>query len=148
MKNAVWTYRFCEYEPATKQQRRDLGAARADSAALSRELAVACSRLARLRRGFGVCALLEQVLFELVAGLDSELAKRLAEVVVDGARADEQLRGDLLVSQTVCREIRDLCFLGGQVVAGLDGPFARMLAGRLELDPGALGERSHAEVDE
>jgi hypothetical protein len=45
-------------------------------------------------------------------------------------------------------EAGDLCFLGGQVVAGLDGPFARVLAGRLELDSGALGERFHAELRE
>ena len=52
---------------------------------------------------FGPCVCLEQVLFELVAGLHSELAKRLAEVVVDGAGADEQLRGDLWVGGAVGR---------------------------------------------
>ena len=95
-----------------------------------------------------MCAWLEQVLFELVAGLHSELAERLAQVVVDGAGADEQLRGDFLVGGAVGREAGDLCFLGGQVVARLDGPFAGVLAGRLELDPGALGERFHAELRE
>src|SRR5690242_13604477 len=48
------------------------------------------------------------MLVELVAGLDSELAKRLAEVVVDGAGADEQLAGDFLIRGTVCRQARDL----------------------------------------
>ena len=57
-------------------------------------------------------------------------------------------RGDLMVRGTVCREAGDLCFLRGQVVARLDGPFARVLAGRLELDPGAFGERFHAELRE
>jgi hypothetical protein len=69
-------------------------------------------------------------------------------VVVDGAGADEQLRGDFSVGGTVGRETGDLCFLGGQVVARLDGSFAGMLAGRLELDPGAFGERFHAEFRE
>jgi hypothetical protein len=37
---------------------------------------------------------------------------------------------------------------GGQVVAGFDGPFARVLAGGLKLDAGAFGERFHAEFGE
>jgi len=41
-----------------------------------------------------------------------------------------------------------LCFLRGQVIAGVDRPFAGVLAGRLELDPGALCERFHAELGE
>src|ERR1700729_2206596 len=51
---------------------------------------------------------LEQVLFELVAGLHTELAKRLAKVVVDGAGADEQLGGDLLIRGSLRPEGRDL----------------------------------------
>ena len=92
-----------------------------------------------------MCAWLEHVLCELVAGLHSELAECLAEVVVDGVGADEQPRGDFSVGGTIGGEAGDLCFLGGQVIARLDGPFARVLAGRLELDPGALGEPLHAE---
>ena len=69
-------------------------------------------------------------------------------MVVDGAGADEQLRGDLLVGGAVGGEARDLCFLGGEVIAGLDGPLAGVLAGRLEFDPGAFGERFHAELRE
>jgi hypothetical protein len=99
-------------------------------------------------RRFSLCVWLAQVLFELVAGLDAELAERLPQVVVNGAAADEELGGDFRVRGTVGGEAGDLCFLGGQVVERLDGPFARMLAGRLELDPGTLGERFHAEVRE
>src|SRR3954468_23084627 len=88
------------------------------------------------------------MLLELVTGLHSELAERLAEVVVDSAGTDEQLRGDFLVRSSVSREVGDLCFLRCQVVECLDGPFARVLAGGLELDPGALGERFHAELGE
>jgi hypothetical protein len=95
-----------------------------------------------------VYARLQQMLFELAAGLDSELAKRLAEVIVDGARADEQLRGDLLIGGTVGREARDLRFLMGQVVTRLDRPFTHVPAGRLELEPGALGESVDSHVGE
>src|SRR5690242_489907 len=86
------------------------------------------------------------MLVELVAGLDSELAERFAEVVVDGAGADEQLGSDLLVRGTVGREAGDLCFLRRQVIARLDRPFAGVLAGRLELDSRTLGERFHPEL--
>ena len=95
-----------------------------------------------------MCAWLERVLFELAARFDSELAERLAEVVVDGAGTDEQLRGDFLVCGPLCCEPGDVCFLGGEVIAGIDGPFTRVLAGRLELDPGAFGERFHPKLRE
>ena len=100
------------------------------------------------QRWFGVCAELEQLLFELVAGFHSELAERLAEGVVDGAGADEQLGGYFLVGGPVCRAAGDLCFLGRQLVPRLDGSFAGALTGRLELDSGAFGERFHAELHE
>jgi hypothetical protein len=88
------------------------------------------------------------MLFELVAGLHSELAERFAQVVVHGAGADEELRSDFLVRGTVGREAGDLGFLGGQLVERLDGPFPRVLAGGLKLDPGAFGECFHAELRE
>ena len=69
-------------------------------------------------------------------------------MVVDDARADEQLSSDLSVRGPLCREAGDLRFLRGQVVARLDGAFAGALAGRLELDPRALSERLHAELRE
>src|ERR1700756_2219361 len=65
---------------------------------------------------FGPYVWLEQVSCELVAGLHTELAKRLAEVVVDSAGADEQLGRDFLVRGTVGSEAGDLCFLGRKVV--------------------------------
>jgi hypothetical protein len=40
------------------------------------------------------------MLFELVTGPDSELAERLAQVIVDRARADEQPCGDLSSSRS------------------------------------------------
>ena len=78
------------------------------------------------------------MLFELVAGLHVELAECLAEVVVDGVGADEQLRGDLSVGGTVGGEAGDLCFLRGEGIAGLDGPLARVLADGPEFDTGEL----------
>src|SRR5262249_3014393 len=42
-----------------------------------------------------------QRLLELPAGADFELGEDLAQVVLDGARADEQLGGDLRVGQAV-----------------------------------------------
>src|ERR1700748_138308 len=99
-------------------------------------------------RGVRVCGWLGQVLFELVAGLHSELAERLAQVIVDGVGANEQPRGGFLVRGAGGREPGDLGFLEAQVVARLDGPFARVLARRLELAASALGERLHAELGE
>jgi hypothetical protein len=54
--------------------------------------------------------------WERAHGPHSELAERLAEVVVDGAGADEQPRGDFSVGGTISGEAGDLCFLGGQEV--------------------------------
>ena len=88
------------------------------------------------------------MLFELVAGFDSELAERLAQVVLDRVAADEQLSGDVLVRGALDGEAGDLCFLWGQVVACFDAPFAGVLTGRLELYPRALGERIHPELGE
>ena len=52
-----------------------------------------------------------------------------------------------LVAPSAAR--REICASwGGQVVARFDGPFAGVLAGRLEFDPGAFGERFHAELRE
>jgi hypothetical protein len=43
---------------------------------------------------------------------------------------------------------RDLCLLRGELVERAHGPLPGPLAGRLQLDPGALGERLHPEVGE
>src|SRR5258708_33673605 len=41
-----------------------------------------------------------------------ELSEHLAEVIIDGARADEQLRGDFAVRRSGCGEVRHPRFLG------------------------------------
>src|SRR5882724_996638 len=91
---------------------------------------------------------LRQAAGELGARPHAELAERLAQVVLDRARADEELRGDLPVGASLRCKTRDLRLLRGQLVERLDGSPAGALAGRLELDPRALGERLHPEVGE
>jgi hypothetical protein len=62
-------------------------------------------------------------------------------VPLDRARADEQEGADLRVRVAVGRQLRDLGFLRGEFVAGLDTALADGLTGRRQLAPGALGER-------
>src|SRR2546423_2268902 len=90
----------------------------------------ATCRSGLLSRGFGPCTWLEQAACELGAGLHPELAEGFAQMVVDGARADEQLSGDLPVRGPLCHEAGDLRFLRGQVVAPVDGAVAGVLPGR------------------
>ena len=54
---------------------------------------------------------------QLPAGADAELGEDLAQVVLDGARADEQLRADLRVRLAVGGEPGDLRLLGREDVA-------------------------------
>jgi hypothetical protein len=48
-----------------------------------------------------------------------QLGEHLVQVVLDGARADEQTGADLSVGEAVAGELRDLRLLGGELVAGL-----------------------------
>ena len=54
---------------------------------------------------------------QLFAGADAELGEDLVQVVLDGARADEQLRADLRVRLPVGGELGDLRLLGREDVA-------------------------------
>jgi hypothetical protein len=65
----------------------------------------------------------------------------LVQVILDGARADEQLGADLGVGEAVAGGPGDLGLLGGELAAGLDGAFAGALAGGRQLSARALGER-------
>src|SRR6202521_5024366 len=85
---------------------------------------------------------------ELRARLHSELAEHLEQVVLDCARTDEQLSGDLSVRVSLRHKARDLCLLRRQLTKAIDGAFSSMLAGRFQLDACAPGERLHAEVGE
>jgi hypothetical protein len=77
-----------------------------------------------------------------------ELAEHFAEVIIDGARADEQLRGDLRVGRAAGRQRRDLGFLRREVVAGLGATLAGGLAGGNQLEPGSFSEAGRAYVFE
>src|SRR4051812_14258546 len=85
---------------------------------------------------------------QLLAGADVELGEHLAKVVLDGARADEQLGADLRVRLPVARHAGDLGLLGCEDVAGLHGATGRGLAGRQQLAAGAFGEPLRADPAE
>jgi hypothetical protein len=70
----------------------------------------------------------------------SEQAEDLAEMPLDGARADEQPACDLGVGQAFAHQPDDLGFLGGELGAGFDVAFAGGLPGGSQLTGGALGE--------
>src|SRR5437763_3303429 len=77
---------------------------------------------------------------ELLAGADVELGEHLAQVVLDSARADEQLGADLRVRLSLRGEPRDLRLLGGEDVTRLIDPLASGFSGGRELATGALGK--------
>jgi hypothetical protein len=52
-----------------------------------------------------------QLAGELSPGADAELPEHFAEVVVDGAEADEQLAGDVVVGRAGGGQVRDGAFL-------------------------------------
>ena len=70
----------------------------------------------------------------------SSLVEDLAQVVLDGSRADEQSSADLRVRVPVAGELGDLRLLSGELGAGLGRAFADGLTGGPQLAPGALGE--------
>ena len=78
---------------------------------------------------------------ELRARSHSQLAERLAQVVLDRARADEQLRGDLSVGMSLRDEAGDLRFLRRKLAERLHGPFTGALACRQQLAFRAPRER-------
>src|SRR5207302_3637444 len=75
----------------------------------------------------------------------TELAERLAQVVLDGARADEQLSRDFAIRVSFRRQARDLRLMRRQLVERVDRPLPGMLAGRLQLDARPFRERLHPE---
>src|SRR5215467_768679 len=85
---------------------------------------------------------------ELGAAGDATLAEDLAQVVLDGAGADEQPRGDLPVGQVVGDQAGDLLLLRGEDLrdpgAARTGPFT----GGAQLASGPGGERRHAHLIE
>src|SRR4051794_30928695 len=76
-----------------------------------------------------VAPVIGQGAVELVAGVDGELGEDFVQVVFDGARAHEQLGGDLGVGQAVTGESGDLGLADGEPGGGIGGAFAYSLAG-------------------
>src|SRR5437868_9184013 len=101
----------------------------------------------RLGRCASACGLGQRVA-QPHAGADTELREHLVQVPLDRARAEEELRADLLICLRVRGEPRDLLLLCGELAACLVTPFTHLLAGREQLAAGALGERVGAEADE
>jgi amino acid transporter len=73
---------------------------------------------------------------KLRAGGDSEFPEHLPQVVLHGARADEQPRRDRGVGQALTGQPRDLILLGSQLIPGTDGSLAGLLAGGQQLPAG------------
>src|SRR3954466_5584625 len=82
---------------------------------------------------------------ELGARGDAELEKDVAQVVVDGPRAEEELGRYLLVRRPLRHEAHDLALLGGEPVRRAGIALARGLAARAQLDARALGPRGSAQ---
>ena len=91
---------------------------------------------------------LGQAVPELSAGADAELGEHLAQVVLHGPRADEQLSADLRVGVAFGSEPGDLRLLHGKGLARVYGALAHGLACRLELPAGPFGERRGPEPAE
>src|SRR4029453_16658226 len=68
----------------------------------------------------------------------------LAEVPLDGTRADEQFGADLRVAAPVPGQAGDELFLRGEHGPRVLAALAYGLTGRLQLVPGTVGESVHA----
>jgi hypothetical protein len=69
-------------------------------------------------------------------------------VLLDSARADEELRADFSARVSLGHETSDLGFLRRQVGEGVHGPLASVPTCRLEFYARSIGERLHSEVRE
>jgi hypothetical protein len=85
---------------------------------------------------------------ELRPGVHPQLSIHLAQVVLDGAQADEELRRDLAVCAAVRDQSRDLRLLPREQTARSVGSRPAALTGRRELTAGALGERPGSDAVE
>src|SRR5215475_9510267 len=80
---------------------------------------------------------------ELPARGDTELREHVAQVPLDRARADEELRADLRIRQAVAGEPGDLLLLRRELLVRAGDALARLLARSQQLAVGSLGERLH-----
>src|SRR5829696_7681671 len=79
---------------------------------------------------------------EFATGVDPELGEHLAQVPLDRAWTDEELRADLRIREALAREPRDLFLLRSELVARVVAALAHQLAAA------ALGERLHPDRGE
>src|SRR3954466_8700870 len=79
---------------------------------------------------------------QLPAGLEPELGENVAQMPLDGAVAEEQLRADLQVGVSLGGEARDLRLLQGERIVGRIGALARRFAGGGQFACGTLRERA------
>src|SRR6516164_1386831 len=93
--------------------------------------------------GFG-----QAVAHELGAGGDAELGEYLPQVVIDGTRAEIQLRGDLAVGQALRDQPGDLQFLWCELVQGQAVALAGGFPGCPQLCCGAVLPRQRPELVE
>ena len=96
----------------------------------------------RLGAGAGERAVLGQRRSELPARGDAEFGEHVAQVPLDGARADEQLRADLRVRQALACEPGDLLLLRRELLACPGATLVRFLACRQQLAAAAWGGES------
>src|SRR5580700_6097774 len=107
-----------------------MASVRASRATGSMRIRAGCHRLrcTSSRSGEGTCRADEDPA-ELPARADAELGENLAQMPLDGARAEEQLGADLRVRQPVAGEPGDLRLLGGERARRLHAPLADVLSG-------------------
>src|SRR5258708_32251805 len=84
-----------------------------------------------------------QALMEFSTRGDAELDEHVAQVPLDRAMAEEELRADLLVRQTLARQLRDLALLRRQIIPSLRSSLADFLARGQQLVAGSVSERLH-----
>src|SRR6266571_2913754 len=142
-RGAVWNSALAGTPASPLAGASPSGVGRPDRRTSNLKWRIPCDRPACQPRGVGVVG---QCSLELQAGADLELGEYLAQVVLDGARADEQPGADLRVRQPVAGQPRDLGLLRGQLlVHGHGGPLAGGLTGGPQLALGPLGECLHAD---
>jgi hypothetical protein len=95
------------------------------------------SRLDRLGRRVG------ERRGELVTRMDPELPEHLAQMPLDGGRAEKEPRTAFRVRQPIPGQLGNLPLLRGQIVACLRRPPTHPLARRQQLLTRTLGERVH-----
>src|SRR6476620_9979725 len=85
---------------------------------------------------------------ESVAGGDAELGVDVAEVVLDGAWAEEQPAADLGIGEAVAGQAGALALAGGELGGCGRSAFAGGFAGREEFPAGAFGEGFGSDLGE